>query len=82
MVLQPDVVGAAVADPCGLLPVALEGWPWALFSLPIDGLLRMVHSLLPSSDDDCCGCVALLSVLGGTNPPWMFLFVMEFIQII
>ena len=37
----------------------------------------MVHSLLPSLDDDCCGCVALLSVLGGTNLPWMFLLVMD-----
>ena len=46
------VVGAAGADPCGLLPVALEGWPWALFSLLIAGPLRMVHSLLPSSDDE------------------------------
>ena len=68
------VVGAAGADPCGLLPVALEGQPWALFSLSIVGSLRMVHSLLPSSDDDCCGCVALLS---GTNLPWTFLFVMD-----
>ena len=71
------VVGAAGADPCGLLPVALEGWPWALFSLLIAGPLRMVHSLLPSSDDDCCGCVALLSVFGGTNLLWTFLFVMD-----
>ena len=70
------VVGAAGADPCGLLPVALEGQPWALFSLLIVGPSRMVHSLLPSSDDDCC-CVALLSVLGGMNLPWMFLLVMD-----
>ena len=71
------VVGAAGADPCGLLPVDLEGWPWALLSLSIAGLLRMVFSLLPSLDDDCCGCVALLSVFGGMNLPWMFLFVMD-----
>ena len=64
------------ADPCGLLPVGLEGRPWALFSLSIAGLLRMVHSLLPSSDDDCC-CVALLSALGGMNLPWMFLLVTD-----
>ena len=25
--LPAHVVGAAGADPCGLLPVALEGWP-------------------------------------------------------
>ena len=24
------VVGAVGADTCGLLPVGLEGWPWAL----------------------------------------------------
>ena len=71
------VAGAAGADPFGLLLVALEGWPWALCSLSTAGPLRMVHFLLPSSDDDCCGCVALLSVFGGTNLPWMFLFVMD-----
>ena len=74
--LWPLKDGPAGADPCGLLPVALEGWPWALFSLLIVGPLRMVHSLLPSSDNNCC-CVALLSVLGGTNLPWMFLLVMD-----
>ena len=74
--LPAHVVGAAGVDPCGLIPVALEGWPWALFSLSIAGPLRMVHSLLPSSDDNCC-CVALLSVLGGMNLPWMFLLVMD-----
>ena len=46
-------------------------------SLSIAGPLRMVFSLLPSSDDDCCGCVAVLSVFGGTNLPWTFLFVMD-----
>ena len=71
------VVGAVGADPCGLLPVDLEGWPWALFSLLIAGPLRMVFSLLPSSDDDCCGCVAVLSAFDGMNLPWTFLFVMD-----
>ena len=71
------VVGAVGAGPCGLLPVGLEGWPWALFSLLNAGPLRMVFSLLPSSDDNCCGCVAVLSVFGGTNLPWTFLFVMD-----
>ena len=38
------VVGAAGADPCGILSVDPEGWPWALFSLSMswsieDGVL-------------------------------------------
>ena len=70
-------VGAVGADPCGLIPVDLEGRPWALFSLSFAGLLRMVFSLLPSSDNDCCGCVAVLSAFGGTNLPWTFLLVMD-----
>ena len=71
------VVGAVGADPCGLLPVGLEGWPWALFSLSFAGPLRMVFSLLPSLDDNCCGCAAMLSAFSGTNLPWMCLFVMD-----
>ena len=64
------VVGAVGAGPCGILSVDPEGWPWALLSLSCHGLLRMVFSLLPSSDDDCfCGCVAILSALGGMNLP-------------
>ena len=70
--------GCCRADPCGLSSVGFEGWLWALFSLSCLGPLRMVFSLLPSSYNDCCcGCVAMLSVLGGTNLPWMFLFVMD-----
>ena len=30
--LPACVVGAVGAGPCGLLPVGLEGWPWALLS--------------------------------------------------
>ena len=72
------VVGAVGAGHCGLLPVDPEGWPWALLSLLFLGLLRMVFSLLPSSDDDCCcGCAAMLSALGGINLPWTCLFVMD-----
>ena len=72
------VVGAVGADPCGLSSVGFEGRLWALFSLSCLGPLRMVFSLLPSSDDNChCGCVAMLPILGGTNPPWTFLFVMD-----
>ena len=71
------VVGAVGADPCGLLPVGFEGWPWALLSLSFPGPLRMVFSLLPSLDNDCCGCAAMLSAFGGMNLPWMCLFVMD-----
>ena len=71
------VVGAVGADPCGLLPVGLEEQPWALLSLSFPGPLRMVFSLLPSLDDDCCGCAAMLSAFSGMNLPWMCLFVMD-----
>ena len=71
------VVGVVGADPCGLLPIGLEGWPWALLTLSFPGPLRMVFSLLPSSDDDCCGCAAMLSAFSGMNLPWMCLFVMD-----
>ena len=72
------VVGAVGAGPCGLLPVDPEGWPWALLSLSVLSPLRMVFSLLPSLDDNCCcGCAAMLSALGGTNLPWTCLFVMD-----
>ena len=37
----------------------------------------MVFSLLPSSDDDCCGCAAMLSAFSGMNLPWTCLFVMD-----
>ena len=70
------VVGAVGAGPCGILSAEPEEWPGALLSNL--GLLRMVFSLLPSSDDDCCcGCVATLSALGGMNLPWMFLVMIE-----
>ena len=72
------VVGAVGAGPSGILSAEPEGWPWALLSLLNVGLLRMVFSLLPSSDDDhCCGCVAILSALGGTNFPWTFLVMID-----
>ena len=72
------VVGAVGAGPCGISSVDPEGWPWALLSLLCLGPLRMVFSLLPSSDNDCCyGCVAILSALGGMNLPWTCLFVMD-----
>ena len=72
------VVGAVGAGPCGLLPVDPEGWPWVLLSLSFLGPLRMVFSLLPSSDDDCCcGCAAMLSAFSGMNLPWTCLFVMD-----
>ena len=72
------VVGAVGADPCGLSSDDLEGWLWALLSLSCLGPLRMVFSLLPSLDNDCCGgCGAMLSVLGGMNLPWTCLFVMD-----
>ena len=48
------VVGAVGAGPCGILSADPAGWPWALLSLSFLGPLRMVFSLLPSSDDDCC----------------------------
>ena len=72
------VVGAVGAGLCGLSSVDPEGQPWALLSLSCLGLLRMVFSLLPSSDDDCyCGCAAMLSALDGMNLPWTCLFVMD-----
>ena len=72
------VVGAVGVDPCGLLPVDPDGWPWALLSVLFLGPLRMVFSLLPSSDDDCCyGCAAMLSAFSGMNLPWTCLFVMD-----
>ena len=71
------VVGAVGAYPCGLVPVGLEGWPLALLSLLFPGPLRMVFSLLPSSDNDCCGCSAMLPAFSGTNLPWTCLFVMD-----
>ena len=46
------VVGAVGADPQGLSSVGFEGQLWALLSLSCLGPLRMVFSLLPSSDDD------------------------------
>ena len=72
------VVGAVGAGPWGLSSVGFEGRLWALLSLSCLCPLRMVFSLLPSSDDDsCCGCVAMLSILGGTNLPCTFLLVMD-----
>ena len=72
------VVGAVGADPQGLSSAGFERQLCALFSLSCHGPLRMVFSLLPSSDDNCCcGCAAMLSILGGTNLPWTFLSVMD-----
>ena len=72
------VVGAVGAGPCGLFTFNPEGWPWALLSLLCLGPFRMVFSLMPSLDDNCCwGCVAKLSALGGMNLPWTCLFVMD-----
>ena len=61
-----------------VLRLVLWVQPWALLSLSCLGPLKMVFSLLPSSDDNCCcGCVAKLSALGGMNLPWTCLFVMD-----
>ena len=72
--------GAVGAGPCGMLSAGPEGWLWALLFLGCLGLLRMVFSLLPSLDNECCcycGWVDMLPTLGGTNLPWTCLLVMD-----
>ena len=66
--------------PCGTLSAGPEGWPWALLSFWCLSPLRMVFSLLPSLDNDCCccyGCVDMLPTFGGMNLPWTCLLVID-----
>ena len=73
---------AVGADPCGLLPVGLGGWPWALLSLSFSWSIEdgVSPCCLPQTMT-VCGCVQLcLSAFSWMNLPWTCLLCNGFVQ--
>ena len=75
--------GCCGADPCGPSSVGFEGWLCALFSLLCHGPLRMVFSLLPSSDNNCCCDLCSHVICIGWDEPSLDIFMCDgFVRIV